>query len=154
VINATATTQERTLTRLIKAMDRQHPVTITYLKEAKDDAGHRTGGFVQTVRTVEVFDIRVSQAGDILLVGMDRETREQRSFRLDRIVSYTVHTGTGYVVEREPVDTTTPVKTRPGSLASAVAGVQVLLAELEDLDTVLLGAGLVDLVADSLTTAA
>ena len=47
-----------------------------------------------------------------------------------------------------------PVKTRPGSLASAVAGVQVLLAELEDLDTVLLGAGLVDLVADSLTTAA
>jgi hypothetical protein len=152
-VHRTATeTADTTLTRLIKAMDRQHPVTITYLKEAKDDAGHRTGGFVQTIRTVEVFDVRVSQAGDILIVGMDRETAEQRSFRLDRITEYTTHRGTGYVVEREPA--TTPRQARPGSLASAVAGVQVLLAELEDLDTVLLGAGLVDLVADSLTTAA
>ncbi|MFJ8049826.1 WYL domain-containing protein [Streptomyces luteogriseus] len=94
--NETSTT---TLTRLITAHDRQHPVTITYLKEEKDDAGKKTGRLIETVRTVEVYDFYVSAAGDILAKAMDRESGEHRDFRLDRLISYTVHR-TAYVIER------------------------------------------------------
>jgi predicted DNA-binding transcriptional regulator YafY len=86
-------TTTSTLTRLIKALDNQHPVTITYVKA--DDS--------TTIRTIEIFDIVVSAAGDILLKAMDRETGEARTFRLDRLVSYTVHR-TAYVVARPAAD--------------------------------------------------
>jgi predicted DNA-binding transcriptional regulator YafY len=94
--NETSTT---TLTRLIKALDAKHPVTITYTKADE----------TVTVRTIEVYDIVVSAAGDILLKAMDRETGESRSFRLDRLVSYTVHR-TEYTVARPAAD---EPKTRP-----------------------------------------
>jgi predicted DNA-binding transcriptional regulator YafY len=84
-------TSTTTLTRLIKAMDRQHPVTLAYLKEEKDEAGKKTGALVETVRTVEIFDVVISQAGDILIKAMDRSTGEARSFRLDRIRTYSIH---------------------------------------------------------------
>jgi predicted DNA-binding transcriptional regulator YafY len=96
-------TSTQTLTRLIKALDAKHPVTITYLKEEKDENGRKTGRLVETVRTVELYDIVVSAAGDILLKAMDRETGESRSFRLDRLVAYTVHR-TEYVVSRPAAD--------------------------------------------------
>lgn len=86
-------TTTQTLTRLIKALDAKHPVTITYTK-----ADGST-----TVRTIEAYDIVVTLAGDIVIKAMDRETGEARSFRLDRIVSYTVHR-TEYVVTRPAVD--------------------------------------------------
>lgn len=86
-------TSTKTLTRLIKALDAKHPVTITYTKA--DDT--------ITVRTVEIFDILVSAAGDILLKAMDRETGEARSFRLDRLASYTIHR-TAYVIPRPAAD--------------------------------------------------
>ncbi|MFR9794246.1 WYL domain-containing protein [Streptomyces sp. MB22_4] len=89
--NRETTTQ--TLTRLITALDKQQPVTITYLKA--DDS--------VTVRTIEIYDIVVSAAGDILLKAMDRETGEARTFRLDRLVSYTVHR-TAYVISRPAAD--------------------------------------------------
>lgn len=89
--NETSTT---TLTRLIKALDAKHPVTITYIKADE----------TTTVRTIEIYDIVVSAAGDILLKAMDRETGESRSFRLDRLVSYTVHR-TSYVMDRPALDT-------------------------------------------------
>jgi predicted DNA-binding transcriptional regulator YafY len=92
-------TSTQTLTRLITALDKTQPVTITYTK----------ADGTTTVRTVELFDIVVSAAGDILLKGMDRETGEARTFRLDRLVSYTVHR-TAYTVERPAVD---EPKTRP-----------------------------------------
>ncbi|MEV0526034.1 hypothetical protein AB0I66_21595 [Streptomyces sp. NPDC050439] len=96
----------QTLTRLIATHDRQHPVTITYLKEEKDDAGKKTGHLVETVRTVEIYDFYVSTAGDILVKAMDRETGERRDFRLDRLISYTVHR-TSYLVARPaPAETT------------------------------------------------
>lgn len=84
-------TQHQTLTRLITALDRRQPVTITYVK----------ADGTTTVRTIEIFDIVVSAAGDILLKAMDRETGEARSFRLDadRLISYTVHR-TAYTVGR------------------------------------------------------
>lgn len=84
-------TTTRTLADLYRAIDRQQPVTITYTKA--DGA--------TSVRTVEPYDLRTTTKGDIVLVGMDRETSERRTFRIDRIKTYTRHTGTGFVVERE-----------------------------------------------------
>jgi len=102
-------TSTTTLTRLIKALDAKHPVTITYIKA--DDT--------VTVRTIEIYDITVSAAGDIVLKAMDRETGEARSFRLDRLVSYTIHR-TAYTVARPAAD---EPKTRP---AHGLATVTVL----------------------------
>lgn len=92
-------TTTQTLTRLIKAMDAGHPVTVSYLKEERGD-GRRTGRLVETVRTIEIYDVTVTAAGDILLKAMDRATGESRSWRLSRIRSYTVHR-TAYTVPRE-----------------------------------------------------
>lgn len=103
-------TTEATLTRLITAMDRQQPVTITYLKEEKDNAGKRTGALVETLRTIEVYDFVVTQAGAITIKAMDRETGEARTFRLDRIRAYTVHRSATYVVEREIAVDAEPAK--------------------------------------------
>ena len=86
-------TRHQTLTRLITCLDKRQPVTITYVK-----ADGST-----TVRTIEIFDVAVSAAGDILLKAMDRETGEARSFRLDRLVSYTTHRTT-YLIERPVAD--------------------------------------------------
>ena len=86
-------TTTHTLTRLIKALDAKHPVTITYTKADGSE----------TIRTIEIYDIVVSAAGDILLKAMDRETGEQRSFRIDRLVSYTTHR-TAYVIARPAAD--------------------------------------------------
>jgi hypothetical protein len=77
--------------------------TLTYLKEEKDDNGRRTGHLVETVRTIEIYDVTVSNVGDILIKAMDRTTGESRSFRLDRIRSYTIHR-TAYVIERPASD--------------------------------------------------
>jgi len=104
--NETSTT---TLTRLIKALDAKHPATITYVKSDGST----------TIRTIEIYDIVVSAAGDILLKAMDRETGEARSFRLDRLVSYTIHR-TAYTVARPAAD---EPKARP---AHGLATVTVL----------------------------
>ena len=102
--NETSTT---TLTRLIKALDNRHPVTITYTK----------ADGTETIRTIELYDITVSAAGDIILKGMDRQTGESRSFRLDRLISYTTHR-TEYTVARPTAD---EPKAGPGrGLASVV----------------------------------
>jgi predicted DNA-binding transcriptional regulator YafY len=112
-------TQHQTLTRLITCMDKAQPVTISYLKEEKDDAGRKTGQLIETVRTLEIFDVVVSQAGDILIKAMDRETGEARSFRLDRLISYTVHRS-AYVVARIAADD------KPARAAHGLATVTVL----------------------------
>ncbi|MFE6634679.1 hypothetical protein ACFVFT_14920 [Streptomyces tendae] len=103
-------TTTHTITRLIKALDAHHPVTITYLKEEKDDAGRKTGQLIETVRTIEILDFTVSQAGDILVKALDRESGEARSWRLDRLVAYTVHR-TVYTVEAPAADETRPAGT-------------------------------------------
>lgn len=86
-------TSTQTLTRLITALDKQQPVTITYTKSDGST----------TIRTIEIFNVIVSNAGDILVRAIDRETREVRSFRIDRIVSYTTHR-TAYVIDRPAAD--------------------------------------------------
>lgn len=130
-------TQHQTLTRLITCLDRRFPVTVSYLKEEKTDDGKRTGRLTETVRTLEITDFVVSQAGDILIKALDRETGEMRSWRLDRIQAYTVHR-TAYTVDRptadEPKQRTTslatvtvlypvdcPIAQRIGILADALA---------------------------------
>ncbi|MET7437805.1 WYL domain-containing protein [Streptomyces sp. NPDC005496] len=104
--NETSTT---TLTRLIKALDNHHPVTITYTK----------ADGTETIRTIEIADILVTAAGDIVLRAADRDTQEMRSFRLDRIQTYTVHRTT-YTVARPAAD---EPKSRP---AHGLATVTVL----------------------------
>lgn len=94
-------TTTRTLADLYRAIDRQQPVSLTYLK---------ADGSV-SVRTVEPYDLRTTTKGDIVLIGMDRESSERRTFRVDRISAYTRHTGTGFVVEREE-EVPTPVTPR------------------------------------------
>ncbi|MEU3851733.1 WYL domain-containing protein [Streptomyces sp. NPDC029554] len=86
-------TTTHTLTRLIKALDAKHPVTITYTKADGSE----------TIRTIEIADILVTTAGDIVLRAADRDTQEMRSFRLDRIQTYTVHRST-YTVARPAAD--------------------------------------------------
>lgn len=86
-------TSTQTLTRLIKALDAKHPVTITYTK----------ADGTETIRTIELADIIVTNAGDIVLRAADRDTQEMRSFRIDRLVSYTIHR-TAYVVELPAAD--------------------------------------------------
>lgn len=100
-----AETTARTTTRLIKAMDAQHPVTITYTKADGSE----------TIRTIEIYYIKITKAGDTLLLTMDRESGEKRSFRVDRIVSYSIHRS-AYTVPRE---TETP--TGHGLRGAAVA---------------------------------
>ncbi|CAL9350986.1 hypothetical protein SUDANB1_00460 [Streptomyces sp. enrichment culture] len=102
-------TTTHTLTRLIKALDAKHPVTITYTK----------ADGTETIRTIEIYDIVVTNAGDIVLKAMDRETGESRSFRLDRLVSYTIHRSE-YTVARPAAD---EPKARP---AHGLATVTVL----------------------------
>jgi predicted DNA-binding transcriptional regulator YafY len=88
--NETSTT---TLTRLITALDKHQPVTITYTK----------ADGTETIRTIELADIIVTAAGDIVLRAADRDTQEMRSFRIDRIQTYTIHR-TQYVVEIPAAD--------------------------------------------------
>jgi predicted DNA-binding transcriptional regulator YafY len=84
-------------------------VTITYVK----------ADGTETIRTIEIHDVIVTNAGDIILRAADRDTQEMRSFRLDRIVSYTVHR-TAYTVPRPAAD---EPKARP---AQGLATVTVL----------------------------
>lgn len=86
-------TSTQTLTRLIKALDAKHPVTITYTK----------ADGTETIRTIELADIIVTNVGDIVLRAADRDTQEMRSFRLDRVQTYTVHR-TSYLVELPAAD--------------------------------------------------
>jgi predicted DNA-binding transcriptional regulator YafY len=86
-------TTTHTLTRLIKALDAKHPVTITYVKA--DDT--------ETIRTIEIHDLIVTTAGDIVIRAMDRDSQEMRNFRLDRIQAYTIHR-TAYVITRPTAD--------------------------------------------------
>ncbi|THA29160.1 WYL domain-containing protein [Streptomyces sp. A1277] len=81
----------KTLADLYRSIDRQHVVTVSFLKEEKDDAGKKTGRLVETVRSLEPFDIRTTRDGRIVLKAMDRETGEARTVRLDRVLSYTCH---------------------------------------------------------------
>lgn len=110
-------TEHQTTLRLMRAMDRQRPVTITYLK----------ADGTETIRTIEAYAFEVSNAGDILLKVMDRQSGEKRTFRLDRIVSYSVHRS-AYTLDR-------PADTKPAVEKAFCSGCQYLC----DADTLTAG---------------
>ncbi|GAB3115862.1 hypothetical protein GCM10027160_23870 [Streptomyces calidiresistens] len=112
---------DRTVADLYRAIDRRIPVTLTYLKEEKvrviavNGAGvatvrksHKTGRLLETVRTIEPYEIATTKAGDITVKALDRETGEGRTWRLDRISAYTLHRTTTYALP-SPLDEEAPV---------------------------------------------
>lgn len=111
-------TTTATLSDLTRAMDRRQPVTMTYFKEEKDEAGRKTGNLVETVRTIEIYDIRTTKAGHITIKAIDRETGEPRTWRLDRIHAYTVHR-TSYTV-LVPAAATPITRQVPAATAEAI----------------------------------
>jgi predicted DNA-binding transcriptional regulator YafY len=113
-------TEQATLTHMLRAADRHHPVTITYLKEEKDAAGKKTGRLVETVRTIEIYDVITTKAGNVTLKAMDRETGERRTFRLDRIQAYTIHRTT-YTVSLPAEATPARILPAPSTPAALVA---------------------------------
>jgi predicted DNA-binding transcriptional regulator YafY len=89
MLKVTEANQELTKTRLEKAMKRNHPVTVTYTKADGET----------TVRTIEIFEVKESYAGDFYVRAMDRKTGEARSFRIDRMHAITIHR-TSFLVKR------------------------------------------------------
>lgn len=88
---------ETTTADMYRALDAHRPVTITYTK--KDGT--------ETVRTIEIYDIRTTKTGAVMLRAMDRQSGEARSFLITGIRTYTLHRGT-YQIDREE-DVTVPV---------------------------------------------
>lgn len=98
-------TVTQTLTDLYRALDKQRVVTLSFLKEEKDDTGKKTGQLVDDVRSLEIYDVRTTRDGRIVIKGMDRATGEARTVRVDRVRAYTVHR-IGFVLTRP--EATTP----------------------------------------------
>lgn len=98
----------RTLADMYRAMDRQHPVTVTYIKA--------DGGV--TLRTIEIREVRTTKAGDVILRAADRQSGELRTFRADRIEAYTTHR-TAYTVVLPESDR--PALVIPSTPAALVA---------------------------------
>jgi predicted DNA-binding transcriptional regulator YafY len=97
-----AESEQQTIARLIRAWDKQRPVTITYTKADGSE----------TVRTIEVYDVTVTKAGATIVKAMDRQSGESRTWRVDRIVAYTIHSGT-YTVARDTDETPRPMAAAP-----------------------------------------
>ncbi|MFI7359735.1 WYL domain-containing protein [Streptomyces avidinii] len=74
-------TSTRTLTDLIRAMDGQRAVTITYV----DSKGE------ESVRTIEIHNILTTSKGGLIVRAMCRARGEMRTFSLEQIKAYTVH---------------------------------------------------------------
>ncbi|HBF81802.1 MAG TPA: hypothetical protein DD420_18265 [Streptomyces sp.] len=71
----------RTLADLIRAMDGKQAITVTYI----DTDGE------ETVRTIEIHDIRTTATGRVIVRAMCRMRGEMRTFHPERIVAYTIH---------------------------------------------------------------
>lgn len=71
----------KTLAHFLGAMANQRAVSIRYVKE---------NGEISR-RTIEVYGIEVSKAGNVLVKAWDRRDEEPTTFRLDRITHYTLH---------------------------------------------------------------
>ncbi|MFH9236006.1 hypothetical protein [Streptomyces globisporus] len=116
-------TLTQTLTDLYKALDKQRVVTLSFLKEEKDDTGKKTGQLVEDVRSLEIYDVRTTRDGRIVIKGMDRATGEARTVRADRVRAYTVHR-IGFVLDRP--EATTPA----GSVIVVRSPAQLIAREL------------------------
>lgn len=106
--NTKAQTSTKTLADLYRALDHQHATTITYL-DADD---------TETIRTVEIHEIRTNSKGGIEIVAMCRLRGDERQFALSRIQAYTVHR-MAYVLDRPAL--TKYVRPAPAPVDSAEA---------------------------------
>lgn len=82
--------------RIERAIRLEQPVTFTYreLKKDPDNPKRRIEGEYEiTVRTVEPYAIEQSAKGNWYIRSLDRKTGEFRSWRFDRILTYTPHRG-------------------------------------------------------------
>lgn len=104
-------TTTRTLADLYRSIDRQHAVTITYLKPGETEP---------TVRTIEAYDLRTTKSGRIRVHAMCRLRGAERAFFVDSIISYTLHR-IGFVLER-------PEATSPASKGIVVRSAAQLVA--------------------------
>lgn len=67
--------------RLVKAIAKGQPVTLTYIK--KDGS--------ETLRTVELYEFFTTMEGHLVIRGMDRQSKQPRTWRTDRIKAFTFH---------------------------------------------------------------
>jgi len=100
-------TEDRTLTDLARALDRRRPVTITYTKADGSE----------TVRTIELYDLRTTKNGDVIVRAADRQSGEMRTFRVDRIRAYTLHRGR-YTVVLPETPTAAAMPSTPAALVA------------------------------------
>ncbi|MFD8899887.1 WYL domain-containing protein [Streptomyces ardesiacus] len=104
-------TAAKTLADLYKAIDKAVVVTITFVD---------TNG-VETIRSVEPWELRTTKNGRIQLRAGCRLRGDARSFAVDQIKAYTVHRGMGFVLDR-------PEATTPAGRAIVVRSAAQLIA--------------------------
>lgn len=75
------TVSDDTASKLHRAVRKQFPVTVTYV----------TAEGEETVRTIEPRSLKLTRTGAVIVKALDRKSGEHRSFRLDRVLAYTVH---------------------------------------------------------------
>lgn len=94
--------------RINRAIRLEQPVTFTYLETKKDPDNPKRrlkNEFEITVRTVEPYAVEISSEGNWFIRSLDRQTGEYRSWRFDRVLTYTPHRGIRVV----PVEVVTTV---------------------------------------------
>lgn len=82
--------------RIDRAIRLEQPVTLTYRETKKDPdnpSRRLKDEFEITVRTIEPYSIEVSAKGDWYIRSLDRQTLKFRSWRFDRVLTYTPHRG-------------------------------------------------------------
>jgi len=93
------TDEERTFNDLRIAVDLKRPVTVDYVK----------ADGTRTVRVIEPYEIG-SAKGRTVIRAMDRQSRDYRSWRLDRIYAYRVSPARGRFAVPRSMGTPEPVK--------------------------------------------
>lgn len=113
------TSPEQAARRMTYAARHHFPVTITYTRQ---------DGSV-TVRTIEVYEFTRNKAGDRYVKAMTRASSpddspagELRSFRLDRVVSLTVHRSHFILTVPEPKHVQRPVVRPAAEILREMAG--------------------------------
>lgn len=107
------TSAPRTVTHIQRQMDNHQAVTITY--ECEKD------GRLTETRTIEPTEVVTTKAGHMVIKAFCRKREENRSFRLDRLISYTLHRTKPY--------------TSSDAIERAIAAVQAATSEAKIIST-------------------
>jgi hypothetical protein len=114
-----ATSIQDTARRMTYAARHHFPVTVTYTRQDG----------TQTLRTIEVYEFTRNKAGDRYVKAMVRASKpddspagELRSFRLDRVVSLTVHRSHFILTVPEPKHVQRPTVRPAAEILREMAG--------------------------------